>query len=217
MGTIIFDLDGTLIDSAPDIHAVLNVALAPLDVAPLALGRVRDFIGRGAPTLVRRACDALEVPQAERQGVLDRFLARYATAVDLTRPYPHAVGALDTLRAAGHRLGLCTNKPIDATRFVLDHFDLAGRMDMVIGGDSLPMRKPDPATLRAVMDGMNARSCLYVGDSETDCETALAAEMPFALFTEGYRTTAIGDLPHRAAFADWSRFPDLALGILSEG
>ncbi len=216
MGTIIFDLDGTLIDSAPDIHAVLNAALAPLGVAALSLERVRAFIGRGAPTLVRRACDALDVPEAERQGVLDRFLARYATAVDLTRPYPHAIGALDTLRAAGHKLGLCTNKPIDATRFVLDHFDLAERMDVVIGGDSLPVRKPDPATLRAVMDGMNTRRCLYVGDSETDCETARAAEMPFALFTEGYRTTPTEDLTHRAAFADWSRFPALAQGILAE-
>ncbi|WOI55606.1 phosphoglycolate phosphatase [Palleronia sp. LCG004] len=216
MGTIIFDLDGTLIDSAPDIHATLNRALGPLGVPELSLERVRGFIGRGAPVLVRRACDALDVPPDARDEVLERFLARYENAVELTQPYDQAFEALDAVRARGHRLGLCTNKPIAATQYVLEHFDLARRLDAVIGGDSLAVKKPDPAPLRMAMSALGAEHCLYVGDSETDCETAENAGMPFALFTRGYRKTAPEGLPNRAAFDDWSDFPAIAETIISE-
>lgn len=216
MPAIIFDLDGTLLDSAPDIHHCLNAALEPFGKEPLSLATVRSFIGRGAPTLVERACAARSVPVSDVAEVLDRFLARYDSAVDRTRPYPGIYETLDTLALRGHELAICTNKPIRPALFVLEHFDLSRRMKAVFGGDSLPERKPDPGVLRAAMKALSSNSCIFVGDSETDCETAAAAGVPFVLFTEGYRQAQVRDLDHRAAFERWSDLPEILETILAE-
>lgn len=209
MSAIVFDLDGTLVDSAPDIHAALSGALDALGAPPVTQAQTASFVGRGAPVLVAQARAALGLDEVVQAPLLEAFLDRYEDAVDLTRVYPGVPAALDALAARGHRLGLCTNKPIGPTRNVLAHFDLARRMDAVIGGDSLDVRKPDPAPLREVMRRMKVAECLFVGDSETDCETALAAGMPFLLFTQGYRKSDIADMPHAASFDDWAILPDL--------
>lgn len=207
---MIFDLDGTLIDSAPDIHAAGNAVLAAEGLPPVTLVQARGFIGAGAPTFVARlvAAQAGTLPEAARADLhtrmLARFMERYETAVTLTRLYPGAVEALDALRTAGLRLGLCTNKPEGPTRAVLRHFGLTEHFDAVVGGDTLPQRKPDPAPLRRAMADLGVARCLYVGDSEIDAETAAAAGQVFALFTEGYRKTPVSELAHSFAFSDYS-------------
>lgn len=213
---IIFDLDGTLIDSAPDIHAAGNAVLAAEGLPGITPAQSRSFIGNGAGVYVQRleaaVTDATDPARVARMRAL--FAAEYETAHALTRIYPGVEDALALLRGAGWRLGLCTNKPLRPTRSVLAHLGWADLFDVVIGGDSLPVHKPDPAPLRAVMHGMNAARVVYVGDSEVDAATAQAAEMPFALFTEGYRKTPVATIPHDHAFNDWADLPAIAAALL---
>lgn len=212
---VIFDLDGTLIDSAPDIHAQANRVLAEQGFDPVTLPQVRGFIGRGVGHLV--AC-LLQARGQDPAGPLHApmvasFTAGYEDAVGLTVPYPGVVTALDRLAAMGCTLGICTNKPHAPTIAVLRHLGLLDRFGVVIGGDSLPVRKPDPAPLQAAVAALGGASVVYVGDSEVDAETAAAAGLPFLIYTEGYRRTPVADLPHRAAFFDWADLPSLVAAV----
>jgi phosphoglycolate phosphatase len=205
----VFDLDGTLIDSAPDIHGAANAALAEHGLPQLTMAQTRGFIGHGAAVFFTRVRSTFGIDDTMQEPLMDTFLKRYETAVHLTHCYPGAVACLETLKDAGLVLGLCTNKPIRPTHAVLDHLDLTRFFDVVLGGDSLSVRKPDPAPLFHCIDALGGKSTLYVGDSEVDAETADRAKVPFALYVEGYRKTALEDLPHELAFdqfADLTRF-----------
>jgi phosphoglycolate phosphatase len=209
MGRVVFDLDGTLIDSAPDIREVANALLAGEGAAPVSLAETRGFIGHGAPTFVARMRAARDLPESAQERLLAEFVRLYDSAVGLTAPYPGAVAALDALAAEGHALGLCTNKPYRPCLAVLDHLGLTGRFGSIVGGDSLPERKPDPAPLRAVLTALGEGPAVYVGDSEVDAECARRAGLPFLLFTEGYRSAPVESLPHAAAFDDFGDLPRL--------
>lgn len=215
MSAIVFDLDGTLIDSAPDIHATANRVLEEAGLQAVSLQVVRGFIGRGVGHLVACLLRAQGRPGegAEQAAMAARFEVLYDEAVTLTRVYPGVREALAALTEARHLLGICTNKPERPTRAVLRHLGLADRFAIVIGGDSLPQRKPDPAPLHAAFAALGGGG-LYVGDSEVDAETALRAGVPFALFTEGYRHAGIDALPHAAAFADFADLPAIAARLL---
>ncbi|WJS85877.1 phosphoglycolate phosphatase [Paracoccus sp. TOH] len=208
---VVFDLDGTLIDSAPDIHACVNAVLRLHEVPPLTLDQVRGFIGGGVDLLWRRVVAATALPVEAHRDLVTSFMTRYHDATSLTRLYPHVADALGTLADRGYPLGLCTNKPLGPTRAVLDHFGIAQLFRVVIGGDSLPQKKPDPAPLRAAVAGLGAHPdaprALYVGDSEFDEECARNAGLPFLLFTRGYRKTPIEQLQHQASFDDFARLP----------
>ena len=221
MARIVFDLDGTLIDSAPDIQGVANRILNDLGVAPLGLDETHAFIGNGAAVFVDRMCRARGIPKGQHAEILAQFLAVYDTAVTLTHPYPHVVTALENLSAAGHRLGLCTNKPIRPARAVLAHLGLDGFFDTVIGGDSLNTKKPDPAPLLAcfetlVSSGAGADTpMLYVGDSEVDAETADRAGIPFLLFTGGYHKGPLDQMSQTGRFDSFDTLPGLIARCLS--
>lgn len=187
MSAIVFDLDGTLIDSAPDIRAAVNRTLLDEGHAALDLPTVVSFIGHGLPRLVERAMGARGIPMDQHARLTGVTLAHYnAASNDLTRPYPGVMTALGRLRDEGHRLGICTNKPEAPARKVLDQFGMAHLFDAVVGGDTLTARKPDPAPLHHAFAALGAASGLYVGDSEVDAETAQAAGVAFAFFTQGY-------------------------------
>ncbi len=212
---IVFDLDGTLIDSAPDIHATANVVLADEGLAGFDLPTVRGFVGRGVPHLVDSLLKAHGIDDPVRAArMAENLVARYEDAVTLTRPYPGVEPALRALQAAGHRLGVCTNKPLAPARAVLRHLALDRCFEVVLGGDSGLPRKPDPAPLFETLRRMGGGPAAYVGDSEVDAATAQAADLPFFLFTEGYRKAAADTLPHRALFSDFADLPGLirALG-----
>lgn len=211
---LVFDLDGTLIDSAPDIHATANAVLAAEGLAGFDLATVRGFIGHGVPHLVDCLLRAHGISDPARAARMIADLnVRYEDAVALTRPYPHVAAVLSALKEDGYRLAVCTNKPAAPARAVLAHLDLAGYFDLVLGGDSGLPRKPDPAPLLEVLRRMGGGEAAYIGDSEVDAATAEAAGLPFFLFTEGYRKAAAETLPHRALFSDFAELPGLVRGL----
>lgn len=219
---VIFDLDGTLVDSAPAIRDVGNALMAEMGLAPLDLAETHAFIGNGAATFVARALDAREAAQtpAERAAATARFHTFYAAQSGAeSPPYPHVDAALSALRAAGYRLGLCTNKPEAPTRAVLAARGWEGLFEAVIAGDTLPVAKPDPRPLRAAAAQLSGDepgvTPLFVGDSEVDAATAVAARAPFLLHLNGYRNAPPGALRHVAAFDDFARLPDLVHRIVA--
>lgn len=208
---VIFDLDGTLIDSAPAIHAVANAVMAGHGYPPLDQATVRGFVGHGVPNLVRRLVaahgGAPDGPLAK--AVLAEFLSRYETDVAGNTVYPGVPEALTALAARGCRLGICTNKPRGAALAALAHVGLGDRFAVIVGGDTLASRKPDPEMLRHSIAALGAGPVLYVGDSAVDALTAANAGVSFALYTEGYRSEPVASLPHDLAFDDWRLFPAL--------
>lgn len=210
---IVFDLDGTLIDSAPDIHAAANAVLRQHDVPTLTLDRIRSFIGGGVEVLWQKIISDRGLDPTTRPQLIAAFMTRYHEATALTAVYPGVMDTLGRLSDAGHPLGICTNKPLAPTLSVLDHMGLSGLFSQIIGGDSLPEKKPAPeplwATLEALGDSRTEPRGIYVGDSEFDAACAAAAGVPLLLFTRGYRLTPVERLVHRATFDDYAELPAL--------
>ncbi|CAN1531878.1 Gph Predicted phosphatases [Paracoccaceae bacterium] len=205
---VVFDLDGTLIDSAPDFHAGANGILADEGLAPLTFAEARGFIGNGAAAFVAQMRAARGIPDGEQPRLLAEFIRRYDEFVSLTHPYPGVVEALQRLRARGHPLGICTNKPYRPTLSVLRHLKMEPLFATIYGGDSLAVHKPNPATLRAAFASLGGPG-LFVGDSEVDAETAKAAGLPLLLFSGGYRKSPAETLGATAVFDDFAALPDL--------
>jgi len=217
---LIFDLDGTLIDSAPDIHAAVNLMLKRKAQSPLSLAEVTSFVGNGLPKLVERVMRASGMDLSDHDEVTDEVLADYDSVNgQLTRPYPGVSEALAAFDAAGCPMAICTNKPESPARHILGKLGLLDFFPVVIGGDSLSVRKPDPRPLFAAIDVLGGQrgNALYVGDSEVDAETAVAADIPFALFTRGYRKTPAEEIPHLYRFDEFSDFHSIAVRHAESG
>lgn len=210
-GIVLFDLDGTLIDSAADIHAAANLVLEQEGLGLLTKAQVQSFVGNGLPVLITRLLGAhgLADDIDRHARMLSAFETAYTKAVGLTTVYPGVPQALDTLLAQGRRLGVVTNKPLKPALAVLAHLDLHRRFGLVLGGDSLPQRKPDAEPLLHAARLLGGGPAIYVGDSEVDAEAAANAALPLLLFTEGYRKKPVESLPHAAAFSDYAALSGL--------
>lgn len=216
MARIVFDLDGTLIDSALDLHHIANAILTEEGLAPITVAQARGFIGNGARVFVARLCGVRSIPEAELDRIFEKFMQRYQGAVHLTVPYPGVKHALQQLTRAGHHLGICTNKPMAPCMAVLRHLELDGHFQTVRAGDSLPVHKPEPDPLNAAFADLPDGPEIYVGDSEVDVETAQRAMVPFLLFTEGYRKKPVAMLPHTGTFSNYDALPGLVRQLLAE-
>lgn len=198
---IVFDLDGTLVDSAPDLMIAANKMLAGEGLEPLDLATITSFIGNGLPKLVERVMRARGIATHHFERLYDAVKDFYnAAPADESKPMPGVVALLEKLKADGHKLGVCTNKPEEPARLMLNLLGLEPYFDTVVGGDALPEKKPHPAPLNLAFERLGEGERLYVGDSEVDAEVALAAEVTFAIFAHGYRKQAIGGLPHDYRF-----------------
>ncbi len=193
---IVFDLDGTLVDSAPDLRVAVNRMLETLGAEPLDLETVIGFIGKGVGVLVAKSLRhrGLPVEGAPFEAALASFHAFYARdLLTLTRPYAGVEAMLDRLASRGIPMGICTNKPEAPARDMCRALGFDRVMGSIVGGDTLAVRKPDAAPLmKAIADlGATPSTTLYVGDSETDYATARNAGTPFAYFEGGYQRTPI--------------------------
>ncbi|MGB0661550.1 MAG: phosphoglycolate phosphatase [Mangrovicoccus sp.] len=207
MSAIVFDLDGTLIDSAPDLHAAGLKMLAAEGLPGVTIDQTRSFIGNGVPKLVERLMGAVDLPtDPERHKAMTESFLRFYNAEPALRTelYPGARAALEALAAQGHKLGLCTNKPEGPARVIVEAFGLDDLLPVIIGGDSLAVKKPDPAPLKAAYEALGAKTGIYVGDSEVDAATAQAFGVPFLFFTEGYRKSPVDQIPHTEKFDHFS-------------
>lgn len=195
MPLAIFDLDGTLVDSAPDLHASLNRLLAGYGLAPFALPEVTKMIGDGARALVEKAFSARGA--AFEEEAVRRFLEDYEpNSAVLTRPYPGMVATLEAFRQAGWQRAICTNKPLAATWVMLDALDLRGHFELVLGGDSLPVKKPDPGHVRGVLEGLGVApgDATMIGDHQNDIRAAAGAGVRSVFAAWGYGDGSGADL-----------------------
>ena len=196
---VVFDLDGTLADTAADIREALVRALATEGLPPVDLASVRLMIGGGPRLLVIRALDRIGVDDDDERvsRLTEHFHAEYLEQRnELSQLFAGVDEGLERMNLAGLKLGVCSNKPDDLCRLIVDNFDLGDKLDAIIGsGAGLP-KKPDPAPLLHVIEKLGATpaNTLYVGDSETDVRTARAAGVPVALVTYGYTVRRAGQL-----------------------
>ncbi len=204
MTPIVFDLDGTLIHSAPDLHAACCKMLRDEGKPEPSLQAVTGYIGNGVPKLVERAMAPVGIAASEHARLVKLFMKYYdADPATLTVFYPNLRELLDKLKAEGRKMAVCTNKPEAPAREILRLLDAGHYFEVLVGGDSLAVHKPDPAPLFECLKQLNVQTCLYVGDSEVDAQTADRAKMPMAIFTQGYRKTPVNQLAHDFAFDDF--------------
>lgn len=192
--TIAFDLDGTLVDTAPDLIGALNIVLLEARLAPVTLSDARHLVGRGAKIMLMRGFEESGRTLAEPDAapLVERFIAVYRDRIaDESLPFPGCVAALDELRGLGAKLVVCTNKRTELSIALLDALALRDRFEAVIGADAAPAPKPDPShVLHAIAAaGGEPSRAVMVGDSANDVDSAKAAGVPTIVFPFGYTET----------------------------
>ncbi|MBV8060331.1 MAG: HAD-IA family hydrolase [Alphaproteobacteria bacterium] len=188
---VIFDLDGTLLDSAADIRQAINATLADHGRRPLTLQEVRDMTGDGLLVQMQRAFAATGAPVSDDQSYsfFQGFIHHYRNQKpDPSQLYPGALDLMLALKQAQIKIGLCTNKQEAATRSLMDHLDLSAHFDFIAGGDTFMVHKPHPGHVQGVLDGLNvaAGDSVFVGDSRNDVAASQGAGVPCILVTHGY-------------------------------
>ena len=193
--TVVFDLDGTLVDSAPDLAAALNHALTDLGRSSLPLDRVVKMIGNGARVLLRRGRAATgEVDDALVDHAYSVFMQYYSENIcNLTVPYPRVDAALDALTDLAVALAVCTNKPEAPARTLIDAIGWQSRFAAIVGGDTVKL-KPDAAPLLLAIEQAGGGPAAFVGDSIVDVETARAANLPCVVVDFGFADRPASDL-----------------------
>jgi phosphoglycolate phosphatase len=194
LAAVLFDLDGTLLDTAADIALALNRTMVEYECKPLAEDDVRRMVGRGSPILIERAVAAQDriIDAATQAAMLERFFHHYGqleeSNEDTAQPYTGVAESLRTLHDAGLRTAVVTNKQHRFAGALLDRLGLADWVDVVVGGDTCARRKPDPQPLLFACDSLHVppSESLMVGDSVNDVQAARAAGIPIVCVSYGY-------------------------------
>ncbi len=214
--TIAFDLDGTLVDTAPDLHRALNHVMDGLGLPHTPLEDVRMFVGQGARALIIRACAVHGVTHDD--ATLDRLTQSYvsAYAADIarySRPYPGLTEALDRLSAAGAKFVVCTNKLTGLSVQLLGELGLTPRFAAIVGADAVEQHKPHPGHYIAAIHaaGGDVARSLMVGDSTNDVQSAKAAAAPAVVYAHGYTEIAPANLGADAVFDHYNELPALVV------
>lgn len=208
----VFDLDGTLIETAPDLAAALNHTLSEHGYPTVAPDKVNPMIGDGAAAMLRRglAVVGVEMTDAEMKPLLDTYMAYYIDHVaDFSHPFPGLLEQLEAMKAAGFKLGVCTNKAIRFTEKLLAELDLTRHFDAILGGDSLPVRKPDPEHLLATLREMGCapERAVMFGDSNNDVQAARGAGVKVVLVSFGYTSIPVPELDRDALIDHFDELP----------
>ncbi len=216
---VVFDLDGTLIDTAPDLVATLNVVFEREGIPPVPYATARNLIGGGARAMIVRGIEAegRTVTPAELDKLFADFIAHYTEHVaDLSQPFPGLVEALDRLSARGHRFAVCTNKFERQSLLLLKQLRLADRFDAICGQDTFGIQKPDPEILHRTIAaaGGTARHAIMIGDSETDIRTARAADIPVIAVDFGYSERPVAEYGPDRTISHFSQLPEQIAGLL---
>lgn len=216
---MLFDLDGTLVETAPDLASALNHTLAQAGLARLKLAEIRHMIGDGARAMLSRglARAGAEVDAPDFEAMVRSFLDYYGMHIaDESRPFPGVVAELERLAAAGVLNAVCTNKPEALSRKLLSLLALDRHFGAVVGGDSLPVRKPDGGHLLGALArlGVAADRAVMVGDSANDVNAARAAGLPVVLVSFGYTAVPANALGADAVIDRFEALP-AALAALS--
>jgi phosphoglycolate phosphatase len=214
---LLFDLDGTLVDSVPDLAAAANRLLAEFGHPPLDPKEVAGMVGDGVAKLVERVLAARGAREIATDEALRRFVALYeANAATLTRPYPGVAAGLEALAARGFRFAICTNKIERATRLVLEGVGLARFFPVMLCGDSLPTHKPDPGPCLAALArlGVPPEAAAMIGDHRNDVLAARGAGIPAIFARYGYGLATLGALRPDAMIDRFDELPGV-LEVLS--
>jgi phosphoglycolate phosphatase len=220
--TVVFDLDGTLIDSAPDLVATLNAIFARNGLSPVGYEAARNMVGGGARAMIGRglAADGRRLAELEIDRLVGDFIDYYGAHIaDHSRPFPGIGLALDELAAAGYRLAVCTNKLEWLALRLLDAFALTQRFVAVCGADTFGLRKPDPDLLRLTLlrAGGTPDRAVMVGDSLNDIATARGVGIPVVAVDYGYTETPVGELAPDRVISSPSALPEAIFELLPVG
>lgn len=197
--TIVFDLDGTLIDTAPDLVESLNHTIAARDLAPVSYEDLTHLVGQGARVMIQRAFALRGAPLAEEDvpALLDRFITHYEAGMPgKSHPYPGLIEALERMKAAGYILAVCTNKMERLALPLLERLQLTDYFTAIAGGDTFAFRKPDPAHILATVEraGGQADKVLMIGDSINDIMAARNGNIPSIAVPFGYSDVPVEEL-----------------------
>ncbi|GGE37480.1 phosphoglycolate phosphatase, bacterial [Agaricicola taiwanensis] len=197
--TLVFDLDGTLVDTAPDLIGALNKVLAMEGLAPVSLGDAKHLVGAGVRALVERGLREHGhcVPPERFDELMAAFLDHYVANIAFeSRPFPDMVPVLESLALEGARLAVCTNKLERLARMVLDQLELSPHFAAIGGGDTFGASKPDPRHLLGTIEraGGDAKRAVMIGDSLTDLRAGREAAIPVVLVDFGYTDVPAAEL-----------------------
>ena len=218
--TIAFDLDGTLVDTAPDLIGALNVVLGERELPPVPEAAARVLVGKGARALIARGFDMAGEPLAadDVSGLVARFIDAYSARIAReSRPFEGLEASLQELAEAGARLCVCTNKRTDLSLALLDALDLTSRFVSITGADKAPRPKPDPSHFLAAVAqaGGDPARALMVGDSDNDVRSAHAAGAPVVVVSFGYTDIPPNDLGGDALIDRFAELPAAARALLA--
>ncbi|PPR60497.1 MAG: Phosphoglycolate phosphatase [Alphaproteobacteria bacterium MarineAlpha4_Bin2] len=194
---LLFDLDGTLVHTAPDLVATLNTILLRNDREPLPLESVVKLVGDGAQALLDRGFRETGAPAENLDALLGDFIEIYSNAATVhSHPFPNVIEVLEGFLETGHRMAVCTNKPQRPSETILRNLGLIDFFDLIVGGDRLAVRKPDSKHLTGTLELMNAvgQSAIMIGDSRNDVASARDAQMPVIVVSYGYTTIPPAEL-----------------------
>jgi phosphoglycolate phosphatase len=217
---IVFDLDGTLIDTAPDLIDTLNVVFAREGLPLVDYKVARNLIGGGAKGMIARGvkADGRDVGPAKLEEMFDDFIAHYSAHIaDRSQPFPGLIDALDALEASGHRFAVCTNKLEGLSVLLLNKLKLADRFEAICGQDTFRIQKPDPEILRrtiAAAGGDPARA-IMIGDSDTDIRTARAAGVPVIAVDFGYSEQPVSEFGPDRVISHFDELPKAVAAFFS--
>jgi len=215
---VVFDLDGTLVDTAPDLIDTLNIVLAREGLPPVPYETARNMIGGGARRMVERALKAegrpVTTPELDR--MFGHFLEHYAAhIVDRSRPFPCLDAALDQLASRGYRFAVCTNKLERLSVKLLDALGLSARFAAICGQDTFGVQKPDPAILLGTIEraGGHVERAVMVGDSATDIATARTTNIPVIAVDFGYTEVPVAQLQPDRLISSFAALPAAVLEL----